>query len=126
MTDDEDVLAANESFYAAFAAKDFDIMDRLWAESVPVTCVHPGWALLSGRDDVLGSWRAILSNPAQPRIVSGGAGVRMVGDIAVVVCRELVAGNPLLATNVFERRGSGWRMVHHHASHILGGSPREA
>ena len=29
----------------------------------------------------------------------------------------------VLATNVFDRRGTRWRMVLHHASHILTGEP---
>lgn len=119
MTDDDDVLAANESFYTAFATRDMEAMDRLWAESIAVTCVHPGWSLLAGREDVLGSWRAILTNPQQARIVSGGAGVRVLGDTAVVVCREFVAGNPLLATNIFIREDGRWRMMHHHSGPVM-------
>jgi ketosteroid isomerase-like protein len=119
VSDADDVLAANESFYVAFAARDLEAMDRLWAESVPVTCVHPGWSLLSGRDDVLGSWRAILTNPQQARLVSGGATARIFGDAAVVVCREFVAGNPLLATNVFIREDGRWRMMHHHSGPVM-------
>jgi ketosteroid isomerase-like protein len=29
----------------------------------------------------------------------------------------------LLATNVFERVGDEWRMIHHHASHMLTNEP---
>ena len=29
----------------------------------------------------------------------------------------------ILATNLFERDGGGWRMIHHHASHVLTGGP---
>jgi hypothetical protein len=32
----------------------------------------------------------------------------------------------LLATNVFERRGGDWMMVHHHASHVLTPEPPSA
>jgi ketosteroid isomerase-like protein len=49
------------------------------------------------------------------------------GDLAWVLCTENIlsqAGESLsvtaiLATNVFERRGAGWLLVHHHASHVL-------
>ncbi len=29
----------------------------------------------------------------------------------------------VLATNIFERSAGEWRMIHHHASHILTGNP---
>ncbi|MEK6609286.1 MAG: nuclear transport factor 2 family protein, partial [Myxococcota bacterium] len=51
--DEDDVLAANESFYAAFAARDADAMEALWATGVPVACVHPGWDAIRGREDVV-------------------------------------------------------------------------
>jgi len=30
-----------------------------------------------------------------------------------------VAVTAILATNLFARDGDGWRMIHHHASHVL-------
>lgn len=119
----DDVLAANESFYTAFNAKDVAAMDRVWAESVPVSCIHPGWRLLTGRDEVMASWRAILTNPDQARIVSGGASVQVFGEAALVICRELVAGNPLLATNVFLYEEGRWRLVHHQSGPVLQVTP---
>src|SRR5687768_7948192 len=59
------ILEANEAFYRAFNEKDADAMDRIWAESGEVACIHPGWNVLEGREAVMDSWRGILSNPAQ-------------------------------------------------------------
>ena len=114
----EAVLAANEAFYRAFNQKDTAAMDEVWARSIEVGCIHPGWNVLRGRDAVLESWRGILSNPAQPRIVSGGATVTFVGEVAMVLCRELVAGAPLAATNVFVMEDGAWRLVHHHSGPV--------
>jgi|SRR5579871_563927 len=114
----EKVLDANEAFYRAFNQKNVADMDALWARSVPVSCVHPGWTALRDRDAVLESWRRILENPTQPRIVSGGASVRFVGEIAFVLCRELVSATPLAATNVFVREEGAWRLVHHQSSPV--------
>ena len=50
MTDEEEALAANAAFYAAFAASDAGRMDAVWARRAPVACVHPGWEVLTGRD----------------------------------------------------------------------------
>jgi len=57
------VLAANEAFYRAFAARDFGRMDGLWATGSFVTCIHPGWGVVRGRDAVIASWRSILESP---------------------------------------------------------------
>lgn len=117
-SDEAALLAANEAFYTAFNAKDAEAMAAVWARAAPVVCIHPGWNILSGREDVLTSWQAILTNPNQPRIVSGG-GARICGDVGIVVCRELVSGNPLAATNIFIREDGAWRMLHHHSSPVM-------
>ena len=36
------VLFANDAFYLAFANRDYDAMDVIWARDAPVTCIHPG------------------------------------------------------------------------------------
>lgn len=112
------VLAANDAFYAAFNAKDPAAMEQLWSASPAVACVHPGWNILTGREQVLASWRAIFANPDQPAIVSGGAAALVQGRLALVICRELVAGDPLAATNLFALEGGEWRMLHHHSSPV--------
>jgi ketosteroid isomerase-like protein len=114
-----EVLAANEAFYRAFNEKDYAAMDALWARRASVWCIHPGWNMLSGREDVMASWQAILSNEGQPRIVAGGASTYVVGAFAVVTCRELVAGSPLAATNIFVIEDGAWRMMHHHSSPVM-------
>src|SRR5687768_13611675 len=114
----EAALAANEAFYRAFNDKDIEAMEWIWA-SGDVSCIHPGWNVLQGREVVLESWRNILSNPEQPRIVSGGASVMGDGKVAVVVCRELVAGSPLAATNVFVLEGEAWKLQHHHSGPVF-------
>jgi ketosteroid isomerase-like protein len=118
-SNEQAILAANAAFYAAFVARDGEAMAALWASQTPVTCIHPGWSVLHGRDAVLASWQGILANPEQPRIVAGGAEARILGDMGVVLCRELVAGNPLMATNVFVREDSGWKLVHHQSGPVF-------
>ncbi len=114
----EAVLEANETFYRAFNASDIESMDSLWARALPVACVHPNWAALHGREEVMESWRNILGNPDQPRVVAGGSTVHMIGDVAYVLTQELVSGQPLAATNVFAIEDGAWRLVHHHSSPV--------
>ena len=118
MSSEGDVLQANERFYQAFNLKDAVLMDAVWASERAVTCVHPGWNVLAGREDVLDSWHNILANPNQPRIVTGGATATLFGELALVVCRELVGGSPLVATNVFVREDGAWRLFHHQSGPV--------
>ena len=118
---DHDVLAANAAFYRAFADRDVDAMDALWAQDARVACVHPGWQALHGRDAVMDSWRSILDSPDAPEIACSNASVHASGDTAFVVCVESLEGGRLVATNVFVREAGEWRMVHHHAGPIARG-----
>ncbi len=115
MSDADAVLFANEAFYLAFATRDFDAMAAVWSDDEPVSCIHPGWRALTGRAAVLQSWRGILGNPASPPVSCRNAEAHMLGETAVVLCYEELAGNLLVATNVFRRDGNAWRMVHHQA-----------
>ena len=115
------------STLGSFGEQDIPIqsgaMENVWARVAPVTCLHPGWTLLSGREAVLESWRTILANPNQPRIVGGGASVTVFGDAALVLCREVVSGSALYATNVFVREEGTWRMTHHHSGPVMVRNP---
>ena len=114
----DQVLEANDAFYRAFNDKDISAMAGIWAASEDVTCIHPGWNLLRGHSMVMESWQAILDNRNQPRILTGGASVNLAGDVALVLCRELVGGIPLAATNVFILEDGAWRLLHHHSGPV--------
>ena len=54
--DDEEreaVLAANRAFYRAFAERDVDAMDQIWAPTGAVVCLHPGQPPLHGRAEIM-------------------------------------------------------------------------
>jgi ketosteroid isomerase-like protein len=109
------VLDANSAFYRAFAGRDLEAMEGLWATGAPVACLHPGWDVLRGREAVMASWRSLLEGDA-PAIACGAASAHVAGDVAWVVCRERIAGAPAVAaTNVFVRERGAWRICHHHA-----------
>lgn len=113
--DEIDVLEVNSRFYAAFAARDAVALEALWARVAPVTCVHPGWDALRGRDEVVRSFLAILAGDP-PDIRCSAASAQVLGEAAVVVCHEQVPGaGTLVATNVFVREAGGWRICHHQA-----------
>ena len=119
-TEQERVLEANEAFYASFNRKDIAAMEAIWSSRPDVSCLHPGWNVLRGRGPVVESWRSILGNAQQPRIVVGGAEVSLLDGVAIVICRELVGGSPLAATNVFVREDGAWKLVHHQSGPVSG------
>jgi len=110
------VVAANREFYRAFGARDVAAIDRLWSRERPVACIHPGWDALTDRATVMRSWRQIVESPSAPNIVCRNEVPFVLGDIAFVVCHEVLSEGVLAATNVFAREDGGWKMVHHQAS----------
>jgi ketosteroid isomerase-like protein len=127
----KDVEAANEAFYRAFEALDMRAMEQVWAHGQHVKCVHPGWPLLTGWDAVRTSWETIFANTQEMRFTLTDVRVEAASELAWVTCTENILSETdgrvgvtsILATNVFERDGGAWRMVHHHASHVLGRAP---
>lgn len=113
--DEPVVLFANEAFYLAFAGRDYPAMDAIWSRRPSVTCIHPGWRALIGREAVMKSWRAILDSPDSPRIVCRNAVARVLGDVAYVICCEIISNGVFAATNVFIREDGGWKLIHHQA-----------
>jgi len=119
-----EVLESNAAFYRAFAAQDVDAMERLWAERLPVACIHPGWDVLDGRDRVMESWRGILGSGNGPDVSCSLAEARVLGEFAFVTCHEVLPGGRLAATNLFAREGGAWRIVHHQATPMAPGQVR--
>ena len=115
MQEHADILFANEAFYIAFQMKDMAAMEDLWARQAPVACTHPGWPALEGRDQVIESWAAILSNPDTRGIEVRGARAHRCGEAAFVTCYEIIGRSLLAATNVFVREAGTWKLVHHQA-----------
>ena len=130
MSDRGEIEAANAQFYRAFETLDIDQMDRVWAHGEHVKCVHPGWPLLVGWTAVRASWETIFANTAEMSFTLSDVEVAGSTELAWVTCTENILSDvrgrvtvtSVLATNVFERTTEGWRLVHHHASHVLGQS----
>lgn len=126
MTDDERAVAeANAAFYAAFEAKSGEAMGEAWAKSSPVTCIHPGWTPLAGRDAVLASWEGIFRGTKSARFRLRDPKIFVAGAVAWVILVEELALEQssgerihaqVLATNTFVREPDGvFRLVHHQA-----------
>ena len=114
----EAALAANRAFYKAFHDRDADAMDRIWAPSGAMVCLHPGQAPLHERAEIMASWRGILRHPEAPRVRCADEWVIGRAGLAIVVCREILADLQLMATNSFVRLADGWHMVGHHSGPV--------
>jgi ketosteroid isomerase-like protein len=75
---------------------------------------------VAGRDKVLTGWRMIFRGKNQLDIRISNVRVATVGNMAFLTCEEHVGTDDrkghVTATNVFERQGDSWKIVHHHGS----------
>ncbi|HTS12153.1 MAG TPA: nuclear transport factor 2 family protein [Candidatus Limnocylindrales bacterium] len=121
---DQALRSANQRFYAAFESRDIEAMSQVWAHDDNVQCVHPGWDLLIGWDEVRERWARIFANARRVRIALSSVWVRLEGDVGWVACTEHVTTAfadgfdeaTVQATNIFLFREGQWRLVAHHAS----------
>jgi hypothetical protein len=121
-----EALFANEAFYLAFAQGDFPAMREVWSEREAVVCIHPGWAALTDRNEVLESWQGILGNSDQQKVHCYGAEAVAVGGGVAVVCYEVLPGSVLTAMNLFVAEGGRPRLVHHQAGPCSSPPPLDA
>lgn len=127
MTDNQAVLIANQEFYRAFEKKDLEGMEAVWSKGIGCLCVHPGREALKGWSDIRQSWEQIFKNTSYIEIDADIITVETSGDLAYVVLvenilqisnsRRLEAQS--MATNLFERMGDRWYLVHHHGSPVV-------
>lgn len=164
-TDVEQVELANTAFYETLERGDFDELSDLWLDTATppdgdaparrydenvaddeddedeeddepaISCVHPGWPVLTGRGEVLRSYALIMANTEYIQFFLTDVHVGVAGDTAMVTCTEnILSGGPppegggelgplvgqlVVATNVFRRTVDGWKLWSHHASPVL-------
>ncbi|CAM5326446.1 3-dehydroquinate dehydratase OS=Streptomyces microflavus OX=1919 GN=Smic_34320 PE=4 SV=1 [Streptomyces microflavus] len=131
-----EVETANTAFYEALERGYYEALSGLWlpGEDLTVSCVHPGWPVLTGRGDVLRSYALIMANTEYIQFFLTDVNVAMTGDTALVTCTEnILSGGPaedgdalgplvgqlVVATNVFRRTPEGWKLWSHHGSPVL-------
>jgi len=123
-----DALAAlretNDRFYRAFETHDLAAMEGLWLHDPRVRCVHPGWDVLVGWDEVRAAWERILQNTGWIRVSVTQSHAEVMGDVGLVGCSENITSGRegdvgvavAQATNLFRLTPDGWRIFLHHAS----------
>lgn len=123
-TPEETLMAANQAFYRAFESLDIEEMAAVWAHDDDVQCVHPGWELLVGWEEIRERWARIFANAKRVKIALSSVWARVEGAVGWVACTEHVTTAfadgfdeaMVQATNIFVQRNGRWLLVAHHAS----------
>ena len=113
---------AAQAFYQAIESRDIEAMMATWADDEDVVCVHPGGPRLVGYDAVRSSWEQIFATDTRftfrldQVVVIDTVGLAMQSAVEHVTTANPASSGAAIATNVFLRTPSGWRIVCHHAS----------
>ena len=95
----------------------------MWTEDEEIVCVHPAGQRLAGQTQVREVWQQMFAGGSNMRvqIAQRVAVTGMMVAVHSVYENITVTGEqrprpPMVATNVYLRTPSGWRMAVHHAS----------
>lgn len=125
MTTEDEVRKASEQFYAALnrmAKGDSSELGGIWSHSATVTAMHPIGGREVGWDAVRASFDRVAQLASDGRVELKDQLIRIAGDIAYEMGVEygqvtLAGQNASIehrVTNIYERDGGTWKMVHHH------------
>lgn len=129
--DGAEVEAANAAFYAAIEEADLDAMRTLWLDAPDTVCIHPGALPVHGAGPVQRSWALVMAHTSYIQFFLTDVTVSLRDDVATVTCTENVltgddrtgpdafGGAKGLATQVFVRTPTGWRLWLRHAAPVL-------
>lgn len=122
-----EVVATNEAFYRAFEKKDIEAMSVIWSQGTGSLCIHPGRNILRGWKEIEISWLQIFRNTKYIEIETEIITVEIRETLAYVVLLEKLlqvsGGRSIqaqsMATNIFEKMGVKWYLIHHHGSPMM-------
>ena len=122
------VLQTNQRFYDAFNKNDIEIMIGLWLNDPISQCIHPGWDVLIGFENIMTSWQKIFAAAQDLEIKLSHVDVTASENLAWVTCQEnlfsIVSSGVQLSkvhsTNLFKMMNGEWKMILHHASPVSG------
>lgn len=128
MSENQELLAANQAFYRAFEKKNIDSLSEICSQGAATICIHPGRDALRGWENIRTSWVTIFKNTNYLEIETDVISTEVSGNLGYVVLIEnlsqVVRGRRMeaqsMATNIFEYMGGKWYLIHHHGSPIMG------
>jgi len=110
------------AFYQAFEARDIEAMMSTWAEDEEIVCVHPGGIRHVGYDAVRHSFEQLFAGDGKlgfrldELVTMETVGLAVQSAVEHVQSSQGNVRGVVVATNVFMRTPTGWRMVLHHGS----------
>lgn len=120
MTTPQDLERA---FYQALEQANLETMMALWSEDDEIVCVFPGGGRLCGYADIRAAWQRLFESGTRVRIhLSHSCVIQNPFTVIHNVVEHITPANqteargPVLATNVYVRGPTGWRIVVHHCS----------
>lgn len=115
--------AIEQAFYEALEHADLDGLMALWSDDDDIVYIAPGGARMSGHHAVRTAWRETFANgpvharPTKTQVVQGPSlAIHSVIEQVLVNNGGATAVVELVASNVYMKGASGWRLVLHHAS----------
>lgn len=119
------------AFYEAIGRADIDAVMALWADEEEIVCIHPGAPRLVGHASIRAAFESIFEQggvhirPVQLHVAQNMT--TSVHNIIEEVHRTVSRGQDIhiLATNVYMKSPTGWRIVTHHASVVPGEAPAD-
>ena len=113
------VRKAQNQFYEAFSNQDYDMMCSLWAEQQDTQCNHPGMPRMTGRDEIMNSWKDLFNGP-QMDVEPANTVIDIIGGTAICKClEEIDSSSKLESLNIYKREDGEWKMTFHMASPVL-------
>ena len=125
MSAEDDVRKASENFYTALNRMgngEKGAMSDAWSHGPTVTAMHPIGGRTTGWDAVRDSFDQVAGMAADAKIGLKDQFIQVHGDMAYELGVEhgefKMAGHPVSlehrVTNIYQREGGGWKLVHHH------------
>ena len=122
------IIEANQSFYNAFNKSDIELMIGIWLNDSTSQCIHPGWDVLTGFENIMSSWQKIFTSAQDLEIKLSHVEVTTSENLAWITCQEnlfsiLSSGVQLSkvhSTNLFKKVNNEWKVILHHASPVSG------
>ena len=123
---------AELAFYRAFERGDLYAMMQVWHETDYIECIHPLGERLRGVQAVQHSWSLILEAAPDIHFNLLDSAVVQKDNLAIhTVCEDIRLGNEeqkrarMLATNIYEKTASGWKLILHHSSPIMADNDKD-
>ncbi len=121
----EKIQKINKRFYEAIRTANLSMMEDLWAKTSDVKCIHPGWPIIRGWEQIRESWQTIFDTGGFASIEisnvyidvndDGSAWLNCTEKISYIIKNRMII-TVAQTTNIFESKEEQWNIVLHHSS----------